>query len=804
VSALFCIHGHFYQPAREHPWLDAVEIEDTAAPFHDWNARITAESYAPNASARILDSRGRIERIVNNYTSISFNFGPTLLRWMDHAAPDVAAAIVEADRRSVEARGYGNAIAQPYNHVIMPLASRRDKMTQVRWGLADFRHRFGRAPDGLWLPETAVDRATLAVLAECGVGFTILSPHQAARVRAMPSGDWVDVAPDLLDVGRPYLCRPGSGMQIAVFFYERTIAREIAFGDLLKNGGAMAERLWGAAAESAWSDGRLVNVATDGETYGHHHQFGEMALAYAVRVLGEREGSAVTNYAAFLADYPPSHEVEIRDFTSWSCPHGVERWRADCGCRTRPDWHQRWRAPLRAALDWLKEQADDLFERSGGEVFHDPWAARDAYIDVLLGRSPEAVQHFLLVQAQRPDAAGERTRALRLLEMQRHAMLMFSSDGWFFDELSRIETVQILRHAARVIQLGAAFGLRLNAAFLERLRPAESNLPAYADGVAVYDRLVRPAVVDARRVSAHVAITSLFRDYPETAHIYAYTVTRRHSRRIARGTRVLLVGRHNVTETATAETSTLSYAVLHIGGTDVHACVRDDWDDAGYHSAAAALIETFETSGVTDVIRQMDTVFGRDFYTLRDLFTDERREIMATLSEETTRSIEAAYRRLFEESRGLMAAVRDAEVPLPREFLAAAEFVLTTDLRRALVSAEPLGASVWNALTEARAWDIALSSDTLEPLVRGRIERALRQAEGLFLVEYLTDAQRALDLARDAGVTVNLWQAQNLFHTQLAPRLGEATGETLQALEQMAARLNFSLDALRGRVAAPS
>lgn len=803
MSALFCIHGHFYQPAREHPWLDAVEVEDSATPFHDWNARITAESYAPNAAARILDADGRIERIVNNYATISFNVGPTLLRWLDQAAPEVSAAIGQADRQSLEARGYGNALAQPYNHVIMPLASRRDKMTQVRWGLADFRHRFGRPPEGLWLPETAVDRHTLAVLAECGIALTILSPHQAARVRAMPSGEWVDVAPDMLDVTRPYLCRPGPGLQIAVFFYERTLAREIAFGDLLKNGDTIADRLSGAAAEASWSDGRLVHVATDGETYGHHHQFGEMALAYAIHVLEGRDDSAFTNYAAFLADYPPSHEVEIHDLTSWSCAHGVERWRADCGCRTRPDWHQRWRAPLRAALDWLKEQADDVFERAGAEVFHDPWAARDAYIDVVLGRTDEAVQRFLLVQALRPNASDDRSRALRLLELQRHAMLMFSSDGWFFDELSRIETVQILRHAARVIQLAAAFGLRLNAAFLERLRPAESNLPTYADGVAVYDRLVRPAVVDTPRVAAHYAITSLFRDYPDAATVYAYRVTRRHAQRITRGTRVLLVGRIEVAESATAAVSTLSYAVLHVGGTDVHACVRGDWDDTRHRTAAGQLIETFETSDVTDVIRQMDVVCGRDFYTLRDLFTDERRQVMTALSEETTRSIESAYRRLFEDSRGLMAAVRDADVPLPREFLAAAEFVLTTDIQRALASSEPLNAPAWNALAEARAWGITLASEMLEPLLRARIERVLRQADGPSMREQLADGQRTLDIARDAGLTINLWQAQNVFHVRLAPRLREASGEVREALEQMAERLNFSLDALHARVATP-
>ncbi|MBI3998002.1 MAG: DUF3536 domain-containing protein, partial [Armatimonadetes bacterium] len=389
MNALFCIHGHFYQPAREHPWLDVVEVDDEAAPAHDWNARISAECYAPNAAARILDARGRIARIVNNYLTMSFNVGPTLMRWLEQHTPDVYIQILQADRASRAGRGFGNALAQPYNHVIMPLADRRDKLTQIRWGIADFQRRFGRPPEGMWLPETAVDRETLAALAECGIAFTILSPHQAARVRALPSGEWVEVRPEVLDTTRAYLCRPAPGLSIALFLYERTVAREIAFGPLLNSGEDLASRLLGLAAEGDWSEGRLVHVATDGETYGHHHRFGDMALAYAVRILEERHGARFTNYAAFLADHPPTHEVEIWDRTSWSCPHGVERWRDDCGCRLRSDWHQRWRAPLREALDWLKGAVDALFEDVGEQVFHDPWAARDGYIDVILDRSEE-------------------------------------------------------------------------------------------------------------------------------------------------------------------------------------------------------------------------------------------------------------------------------------------------------------------------------------------------------------------------------------------------------------------------------
>ncbi len=795
MSALYCIHGHFYQPAREHPWLEAVEVDDSSAPAHDWNARITAECYAPNAAARILDDRGRIDRIANNYETISFNFGPTLLRWLERYAPEVYAQILRADRESLAAHGYGNAIAQPYNHAIMPLATRRDKITQVRWGIADFTRRFGRPPEGMWLPETAADSATLAVLAECGIAFTILAPHQAARVRMAPEGEWVDVQPEVLDATRPYLCHPAPGARIALFFYAGAVAREIAFGPLLTSGEALANRLQGVAPDTEWAGEQLVHVATDGETYGHHHRFGEMALAYAIEVL-RRRGDAFTNYATFLADHPPTHEAAIHERTSWSCPHGIERWRADCGCRTRPDWHQRWRAPLRAALDWLKGEVDVLFEEAGARIFHDPWDARDAYIDVVLDRSPAAVERFLAAQALRPGQPEDRRAALGLLEMQRHAMLMFTSDGWFFDELSRIETVQLLRSAARAIQLASPFDRALEAPFLERLKAAESNLPAYADGRAVYERLVRPAVVDACRVAAHYAITSLFQDYPDEMDLYVYRVARQGARRLTRGPHTLLVGRAEVTATITGEREALSYAVLHIGGTDVHCCVADGWTDQAHAAAVEALAPMFEGGTVTEVIRQMDEAFGRRFYTLRDLFTEERRQVLARLSEETMAHLESSYRRLYQESRGLMEILRDADVPVPREFVLAAEFVLTTDLRRLLAAPGSLSSTAWDVVAETRSWGIALAAAEFEGPLRARIERTLHDADGLFVVEHLTDVQRALDFARDAGITVNLWQAQNLFAVRLAPRLTDAPDEVRSALEQVAERLYFSLEAL--------
>ncbi|MDQ7840466.1 MAG: DUF3536 domain-containing protein [bacterium] len=809
MSALICIHGHFYQPSRENPWLEHVEVDDSAAPYHDWNARIAAECYAPNAAARILDAQGLIERIVNNYSAISFNLGPALAAWLEHNAPEVYGQILRADRDGLAALGYGNAIAHPYTHVILPLASRQDKMTQIRWGIADFTRRFGRPPEGMWLPETAVDRETLAVLAECGIAFTILAPHQAARVRAAPAGEWVEVRPEVLDVTRAYLCRPAAGLRIALFFYDGALSREIAFGSLLNSGEGLAGRLAGVAADAGWAGGRVVHVATDGETYGHHHRFGEMALAYAAEVF-ERNGSGrLTNYAAFLADHPPTHEAEIRERTSWSCAHGIERWRSDCGCRTRPDWHQRWRAPLRAALDWLKAASDALFEEVGARVFHDPWAARDAYVDVVLDRNEAALARFLTVQALRRGDPQDRRTALRLLELQRHAMLMFASDGWFFDEISRVETVQLLRHAARVIQLAGQVDLdgredrALETSFLDRLRGAESNLPIFRNGETVYDRLVRPAMVDARRAAAHYAIMSLFVEFPDDARLYTYRAARRGLRRLARGPLTLLIGRVEITETLIEQAHSFSFAVLHIGGTDVHCCVAAGWSDDAHATVADALTTVFEGGTVTEVIRRMDEIFGRQFYTLRDLFTEERRQVLARLSEETVAHLEASYRRLYHESRGLMETLRDAEVPVPREFAAAAEFILTADLRRALATPGALGATAWDALVELRSWGLALPAEEFEPLLRERIERRLRDANGLFLVENLADVDRTLDFARDAGITVNLWQAQNLFEERFAPRLGEAgaaaEGAARVALEATAARLYFNLDALRLR-----
>jgi alpha-amylase/alpha-mannosidase (GH57 family) len=489
-----CIHGHFYQPPREDPWSGGIEAQPSAAPFRDWNERLTAECYRPNAASRIMGAEGQVARVVNNYGAISFDFGPTLLQWLEANAGDVYRAVLAADRSSAERYGgHGSALAQCYNHMIMPLASRRDKRTQVVWGIKDFEHRFQRRPEGMWLPETAADLETLEIMAAQGIRFTLLAPRQALREREM-AGEWEDAGADRIDTRQAYSLGLASGRRIAAFFYDGDIAHAVAFGGLLESGDGLAGRL--LAAFSAGSDRpQLVHIATDGESYGHHHRFGEMALAYALDQIQGSDGVALTNYGQFLERHPPGRDVQLREGSSWSCIHGVERWRADCGCSTgeHPGWSQGWRAPLREALDRLRDGVEPEFEQHAGRLLSDPWAARDDYIDVLLDGSAGGVERYLRKHAKRGLAEDERARVTQLMDLQRNAMLMYTSCGWFFDEISGIEAVQVLRYGGRVIQLARElFGMEMETGFLAGLEPAASNVPEFGNGRAVYERLVRP------------------------------------------------------------------------------------------------------------------------------------------------------------------------------------------------------------------------------------------------------------------------------------------------------------------------
>jgi alpha-amylase/alpha-mannosidase (GH57 family) len=771
VERYICIHGHFYQPPRENPWLEALESQDSAYPYHDWNERVTAECYAPNFAARLLGEQGHISEIVNNYAKISFNFGPTLLAWVESNAPDVYEAILEADQQSRKTfSGHGSALAQAYNHMILPLANSRDKHAQVLWGIRDFKHRFRRSPEGMWLPETAVDLETLEVLAELGISFTILAPHQASRVRPTGKKEWQDVSGGRIDPTMPYALHLPSGRAMNIFFYDGPIARAVAFEGLLKSGEDFARRLVGAFSDvRTWP--QLVHIATDGETYGHHHRFGDMALAYAIHYIESGKLAQLTNYGEYLEKHPPTYDVEIIENTSWSCSHGIERWRSDCGCNSgmHPDWNQAWRAPLRNALDWLRDTLAPKYEESAAALLKDPWRARDDYIEVALNRSSSSIERFLSRHAIRELSQAEKVTVLKLLELQRHAMLMYTSCGWFFDELSGIETVQVIRYAGWVVQLAEeVLGEAIEPSFLKLLEQAKSNIPDHGDGRRVYEEFVRPARVGLTEVMAHYAISSLFEDYGKQTRVYCFSVDLEDYSSSQAGRAKLAVGRARITSEVTQESSTLSFGVLHFGDHNLNAGVREYQGEKAYQNMVQEVTQAFSTADYPEVIRRLDRHFGMSTYSLRHLFRDEQRKVLDRILESTLAETEAAYRQVYTLHYPLMRFLTDLGHPLPKALRAAAEFILDTDLRRALSSDSPQVERIRELLDLTRGWNVGLDTVGLGHLFKQTLERMAdrlaRQPEDVTLLRSLV---AAVELARSLPFEVNMWKAQNVFYEML-------------------------------------
>jgi alpha-amylase/alpha-mannosidase (GH57 family) len=716
MEKFVCIHGHFYQPPRENPWLESVELQESAYPFHDWNERITEECYGPNGRARILDGEGWITAIVNNYSRMSFNFGPTLLSWLDEKQPEVYRAIIDSDALSRERfSGHGSAMAQGYGHIILPLANPRDRRTQVIWGVRDFEHRFGRKPEGMWLPETAVNIDTLEALAEQGIRFTLLAPRQARRVRHMDKDTWDDLNNGEIDPSRAYLQMLPSGRSIALFFYDGPVSNAVAFEGLLESGDKLASRVLGALHDSReWP--QLAHIATDGESYGHHHRHGEMALAFALDRVENYGGVNLTNYSEFLERFPPAHLVEIVESTSWSCAHGVERWRSDCGCNTggRPGWNQQWRAPLRAGLDWLRDAAAPKFEAAARELLKDPWAARDDYISIVLDRSPESIKSYFARHAVHELGSPEVSRALKLLELQRHAMLMYTSCGWFFDELSGIETVQVLQYAGRVLQLAdSLFGPGFETEFLSRLQEARSNIPDHANGRVIFDKFVRPSVVDLPKVAAHYAISSLFEDYEATSRVFCFDVSRDEQAIASAGHAKLGLGHARFTSRITAECEEISYGVLHMGDHAVSAGVRVSLDGASYEQVVASAREAFDRADFAAVIRVLDAAFGGTRYTLASLFRDQQHAIMERILAPVLATVDSSYRQIYDAHAPLMRFLALMNMPIPPRLRTCAQYVLNGELQRLFAEPDPSPERVKATLEEAKSQAVALDEATL-------------------------------------------------------------------------------------------
>jgi alpha-amylase/alpha-mannosidase (GH57 family) len=767
MDRYICIHCHFYQPPRENPWLEAVEVQDSAYPYHDWNQRITAECYGPNTAARILDGEGRIASIVNNYSKISFNVGPTLLSWLEEKAGDVYRRILYADRSSQwRYSGHGSAMAQVYNHMIMPLANARDKRTQVLWGLGDFEYRFGRKAEGMWLAETAVDLETLDILAEQGITFTVLSPYQARRVRKIGENKWDDVQGGQIDPSVPYLQRLPSGREIALFFYDGPVSRSVAFQSLLDKGEYLAARLAQAFSdERKWP--QLVHIATDGETYGHHRAHGDMALAYALQHIETSKIAKLTNYGEYLERHPAFREVEIIENSSWSCIHGVERWRSNCGCNSgmHGGWNQEWRGPLRQALDWLRDELAPRFSQRGQEVFADPWGARDRYIQVLLNRAPESAAAFMQQERSDPAKTGDDAVAYKLLELQRHAMLMYTSCGWFFDELSGIETVQVMQYAGRALQLSAElFGDDLEPEFLKRLERAKSNVPEHANGRRIYEKLVQPNRVTLEQVGAHFAVSSLFENYRSKTHTYCYTVTTEDYRLLSSGKARLALGRAHVRSDIVQENKNITFGVLHLGDHNFSGGVREYQGDEAYERLCREMTEVFQREEFTETRRLVDGQFGSGSYTLKLLFRDEQRKILRLIVESALEEAELVYRQLFERYSPLMRFHAELHLERPRALEAAAEFTLNAELRRALSAVHLEFDRIRARLDEASRTGVTLDHATLEFALRTKLEVLTeawcREPAARFSLEEL---ESTASLARAFPFPVNLWSVQNGF-----------------------------------------
>jgi alpha-amylase/alpha-mannosidase (GH57 family) len=842
-----CIHGHFYQPPRENPWLETVEVQDSAAPYHDWNDRITAECYAPNGASRITNRQDKIVRIVNNYARMSFNFGPTLLSWLADKAPRAYRMILDADQASAQRySGHGSAIAQVYNHIIMPLASRRDALTQIRWGIADFEHRFGRKPEGIWLAETAVNRSVLDMLAAEGIKFTILAPNQCAKVRSIPKQDlattrtgprdafvpqeepdWFPTPEGIVDTTRPYRINLNEGRSIAIFFYDGPSSRAIAFEGLLNSGEIFGRRLLNGfhpvSTESS-SEPELSHVATDGESYGHHHRYGEMALSYAMHWIEENGHARLTNYGEFLAMFPPKWEAEVVEDTSWSCSHGVERWRSDCGCNGgKPGWNQKWRGPLREALDFLRDATAPLAEQLAAPLLIDLWSARDAYIDIVLDRSPASLARFFDRHATHPLDPAQRTTILELLELERHTQLMYTSCGWFFDEVSGIETVQIIAYAGRVLQLAAKLfgepGVALESAFLEILSRAESNVPEIGTGAEIYRRYVTGIRIGLEQVGAHYAISSIFRNYPEDGELFCFTLHRDSHESFTSGRGKVALGRAHIRSRITEETEEICYAVLHLGDQNLSAAVRryradDPADVAAFTAFSADIRNAIRRANLPEVIRLIDRFFGTLAYSLTSLFADEQHRILRTILDRTLAEMEDSLRKIYEDHASLLRYLTESGVAAPPALAIAANFALNASLRRAIEADNFDPDEVEALLARAAADQVALDTAVLSFAAGQRMVRAMVKLEAA--ADAATGTARSATNGAAANSTaalpaaiaiaatlrtlpfdVNLWKAQNIWNDLF--RRSDRTYWSIEwttGFKRLGEALNISVDQL--------
>ena len=810
------IHGHFYQPPRENPWLEAIEQQDSAYPYHDWNERINLECYNPNSASRIVDDKNRVLDIVNNYSLMSYNFGPTLMSWLETHAPLTYERIIKADVISRNNfSGHGNAIAQVYNHMIMPLANRRDKETQVKWGIRDFQYRFGRNPEGMWLAETAVDDETLEVLADNGIKFTILSPFQALKCRKIGSKDWQDVSWGNIDPARPYryFIKTNPKKYVDLFFYDGAISKSVAFDNILKDGNKFARRLKDGVSNDR-NYPQIINIGTDGESYGHHTKFGDMALAYVLKVKAKDEGFTITNFGEYLDLHGTDYEVDIKQASSWSCFHGVGRWKEDCGCSTggQAGWNQKWRKPLRDAFDYLRDNLAILFEREGQKYFiKNPWEVRNEYIDVILDRNEMNVKYFIQQNTKPELDDNQRVLAMKLLEIQRQAMLMYTSCGWFFADISGIETTQIMKYAARAMQLAAYFTDEdYEKTFVEILANAQSNIREFGTGKDIYEKFVKPSIVNVKQIASLWAISSLYEDIEDESTFYSYKFKRLGYKKAFNGKNKFVVGRIEVQSRITLEKYDLVFALLKFSGEDFHCTMKEFSNEADFARIQKDLISIFKDNPITEIIRHMDAEFGSEYYTLKNIFLEERRKILTMLLKSKTSKFTQLYKEIYDEGKGSIYHYKSLGLDPPNEFKIATSYTLGKEFNEYIekckdsININDIMSAI-DINSEAKNIGIKLDKKYANSVFTEKITNAIFNVAKSPEVHRLEIALELFKYADLLDINPDITEAQNIYYNRMKELLDEFAEENSAArddydrkfillLFDLGVRLNINTD----------
>lgn len=792
------IHGHFYQPPRENPWLESIELQDSASPYHDWNERINSECYNPNSVSKIVDNKNRILDVVNNYEFLSFNIGPTLLSWMEEYAPLAYERVIKADIESVEEHdGHGNAIAQVYNHMIMPLANEKDKQTQVIWGIKDFETRFGRKPEGMWLAETAADDDSLRVLAENGIKYTILSPYQALKVRKIGDKDWSDVSWGNIDPARAYryYIKSAPGKFIDLFFYDGAISKSVAFDEILKDGNKFIRRLKEGATDSR-DYAQLVNIATDGESYGHHTKFGDMALSYVLRVRAKEEGFTLVNYAQYLEKYPSEYEVDIKQESSWSCFHGVGRWKEDCGCSTggHPGWNQKWRKPLRNALDYVRDELAKIFQKDGKLYFNkDVWAVRDNYIDIILDRSELTIKKFQKANFLPELSDEQKVKAMELLEIQRQAMLMYTSCGWFFSEISGIETTQVMKYAARAMQLAQNFSKKeIEKQFLEILSEAKSNFPEFGTGKDIYEKFVKPSIVTIKQIASLWAILSIYKDFDDEEDLYCYKIKKHSYKQVQKGTSKFTIGHIEVQSKITLQKSNVMFALVQYSGGDFHCAIKEFSNEEEYVNIQKELFRVFMLHPLTEIIRALDEYFGQEYYTLKDIFIEERKKILQIMLQGKMQKFAQTYQEMYTEGKSSIYHMQSLGLSIPDEFKISAGYTLSRQFNALIVDSKGFLDSevIQQAMDinfETKKLGIEIDKTATNKFFSQKITQNISRLAQSLEVQQAEAIIELFDNIEKLDLNVDISEAQNIYFNKIFHEIGDII-EHMKTSKQQASK----------------